>query len=128
MTGEDALGVGAVVLFSSRPESCIEFYRAIGLPLEREQHDDDGPVHYACELGDVHVAVFPAEGHGNAPELTEPGSSFVGFAVPSVQTAVDNARQAGCQVMQEPVEYPWGVRAVLRDPDGRPVEVFTPPS
>ena len=40
----------------------------------------------------------------------------------------DAVRHMGTQILQEPAEYPWGRRAVLRDPDGRPVEVFTRPN
>jgi predicted enzyme related to lactoylglutathione lyase len=114
-------------MFSGDPERCVAFYRSIGIPLEEERHDAADPVHYAWELGDVHVAVFAAEGRGDAPALGEPGCSFAGFVVDSVDAAVDAARRMGTQILQEPAEYPWGRRAVLRDPDGRPIEVFTRP-
>jgi lactoylglutathione lyase len=118
-------GVGALVLFTSRVDDVVAFYRAIGLPLEEEAHDD-GPVHHACDVAGVHVAVFSAASGDRAPGLGTSGATFAGFAVESVARAVDAARAAGGVVLQEPAEYPWGLRAVLEDPDGRPVEVFEP--
>jgi predicted enzyme related to lactoylglutathione lyase len=120
-------GVGALVLFSADPERCVAFYRAIGVPLAEERHGEGEPLHFACELGEVHVAVFPAEPPGDAPGLSSSGCTFAGFSVASVEAAVDGARQLGAAVLQEPADYPWGRRAVLRDPDGRPVEVFARP-
>ena len=35
-------------------------------------------------------------------------------------------RALGSVVLQAPTSMPWGVRAVVKDPDGRPVEVFVP--
>ena len=112
----------------SQPQECADFYRAIGIPLQDERHGDAEPLHYACDLGDVHIAVFTATEVGASPGLGEPGCAFPGFAVESVDDTVEVARQVGAAVMQEPDDYPWGRRAVLSDPDGRPVEVFTPPA
>jgi len=114
-------------LFSSNPQQCVQFYRAIGVPLEEERHGEDEHVHHACDIADVHIAVFPATGDTAAPVLGEPGCSFVGFAVDSVDSTVEAARSVGAEILQPPDEFPWGRRAVLRDPDGRPVEIFARP-
>jgi uncharacterized glyoxalase superfamily protein PhnB len=117
--------LGALVLFTSRQQDCVDFYRLVGAPLVEEQHDD-GDVHFACEVGGVHFAVFPVTDSGRAPEYGTSGCSFPGFAVKSVHAVVEAAARQEVTVLQPPAEYPWGVRAVLRDPDGRPVEVFEP--
>jgi uncharacterized glyoxalase superfamily protein PhnB len=36
----------------------------------------------------------------------------------------DAVRSTGATVRQEPELYPWGVRALVEDPDGRPAEIF----
>jgi predicted enzyme related to lactoylglutathione lyase len=46
--------------------------------------------------------------------------------VTSISAIVSASEAHGVTMLQPPAEYPWGVRAVLRDPDGRPVEVFEP--
>jgi predicted enzyme related to lactoylglutathione lyase len=117
-----ATEVGALVLFSEELEPVVEFYRAIGVPLEEERHDD-GPLHYACELGSTHFAVYEGT-MGAAPTRGAGGCAFAGFVVDSVADAVAAARAIRSAVLQEPEHFPWGLRAVLEDPDGRPVEVF----
>lgn len=120
--------LGALVLFASDLDRTVAFYRLLGLPLEVDDHgDDEGPLHYACELQGCHFAIFPAEGEGRARGMREPGASFPGFTVDSVEETVESLRAFGAKVLQEPSHYPWGLRAVVEDPDGRPVEVYTPP-
>src|SRR5262245_19060832 len=109
--------VGALILFSSSLEQTVAFYRAIGVPLDEETHGDDGPLHYACEVGKTHLAIHAAEG-GRAAAWRSGGSSYFGFAVSSLADAVEAARLAGGRVVQEPEEYPWGPRALVEDPEG----------
>jgi len=118
--------LGALVFFTSRLDACAEFYRLIGIPLVEEQHDQDGVVHFACELEGVHIAFFNAVDEGNAPPLSTAGCCFPGLAVTSVREVVHRVEAAGATILQPASEYPWGLRAVLSDPDGRPFEVFEP--
>jgi predicted enzyme related to lactoylglutathione lyase len=119
--------LGTLVLYTASLERTVAFYRAIGVDLVDEDHGDGMP-HFAAELDGCHFAVFPATGETRAPGLREPGCAFVGIAVGSAHDAVRRVRDLDAPVMQEPTEYPWGIRAVLADPDGRPVEIFEPPS
>lgn len=119
--------IGALVLFASDLDRTVAFYRLLGLPLEVDDHEDEVPLHYACELAGCHFAVFPARQDGRAPGLRQAGASFPGFTVESVEETVDALRTFGASVLQDPSPYPWGVRAVVEDPDGRPVEVYRPP-
>lgn len=99
----------------------------MGVPLVEEQHeDDDGVVHFACELGGVHIAFYQATDDGAAPAPRTSGSCFAGLAVKSVSDVVQRAAAAGVTVLEPPTSYPWGVRALVRDPDGRSLEVFEP--
>ena len=119
--------LGALVLFTSSLETTVAFYRAMGIDLAEEDHGD-GAMHFAAELDGCHFAVFPASGISRSPGLREPGCSFVGIAVESVRAALEGVRSLGAPVLEDPTHYPWGIRAVVADPDGRPVEIFEPPS
>src|SRR5262245_14057316 len=62
MSASGVRDVGALILFSGAIEKTVAFYRAIGMPLEEEKHDEEGPLHYACELGSTHMAIHAAPG------------------------------------------------------------------
>ncbi|MFQ5918465.1 MAG: VOC family protein [Thermoplasmata archaeon] len=117
--------VGALILFSHRLPAVVQFYRAIGLELEPEQHEE-GPVHYVSGLGPTHFAVFEGP-PGEAPEFRSGGSTFPGFAVDSLEEALSGAKSVGARIAQEPSQYPWGMRALVVDPDGRTIELFERP-
>lgn len=121
--------IGAVIIVTADLEAAVAFYKAIsGLILEREQHGADDPVHYAVEADGCHVAIFGANHAGSAPAPRTAGETMIGFEVSSVEASVDAARSLGASILQEPQDYPWGRRALIEDPDGRRVEVFTPPA
>lgn len=113
---------GALILFSPKLEACVAFYRALGLELENEEHEG-GPLHYACEIGPVHFAIYES-GTGTAPEPRSGGSSLLGFQVNNLGAALAAARAAGHAPIGEPEERPWGRRAIVPDPDGRAVELW----
>jgi predicted enzyme related to lactoylglutathione lyase len=114
--------VASIVVFSADHARSAAFYRAIGIPLEDEQHDQ-GPLHYARELGAVHFAVYPTTSQGSAPDWRESGSTFPGFYVDSLDTAAASLSLLHAPILQEHEQMPWGCRIVAQDPDGRPIEV-----
>src|SRR5262249_1909732 len=114
-------GLSVIVLWSERFQQCIDFYKALGLPLEEEDHGD-GPVHYACEIGTAHFAIFPGK-PGSAVARGNGGGTQIGFQVSSVDECFMVAKKLGASVVWEPKDMPWGRAALVCDPDGRPVEL-----
>jgi predicted enzyme related to lactoylglutathione lyase len=119
--------VGAVIVFAADAEKTRAFYDAIGIDLQPEQHEDEA-IQFAADLDGCHFAVFPAAHAGSAPSACAAGETMPGFLVPAVDKAVETIRALGAPVLQEPDDYPWGRRALVEGPDGRRVELFTPPS
>lgn len=115
--------IASLVLFAADPEATAAFYRTLGLVLELEDHGEEGPVHFATELGEVHFAIYAADSAGGAPALRAGGSSFPGFYVASLDDIVAELTRAGAHVLTSHELRPWGCRAVVEDPDGRPVEI-----
>ncbi len=54
------------------------------------------------------------------------GSLQLGFHVENVDAFITDARTAGCAVLQEPYEQSFGRVAVIADPDGYVIQVFSP--
>jgi predicted enzyme related to lactoylglutathione lyase len=54
------------------------------------------------------------------------GSLQLGFHVENVDTFITDARTAGVSVLQEPFEQAFGRVAVIVDPDGYVIQVFSP--
>ncbi|MFC5832744.1 VOC family protein [Nonomuraea insulae] len=88
-----------VVIYTGRIEECRAFYGSLGLEFRAEQHRD-GPLHYAAVLDDgLVLEIYPAASGGPTGPLR------LGFEVDALPGS------------------PAG-RQVLRDPDGRAVEVL----
>jgi lactoylglutathione lyase len=114
--------VASIVWFSDQPERVIAFYRAVGVRFEEEDHGD-GLLHAATDTGGVHLAIFAAERRGAGAGWRSSGSTFVGFNVGSLDSALASVRGIAGRVLVDHQVRPWGCRAVVEDPDGRAVEI-----
>lgn len=113
--------VASIVVFTEHLDRAVAFYRALGFPLEDEDHGD-GFVHAAGDMGGIHVAVIPASAQGNTGWRAA-GSTFVGVWVPSLEAASAELERLGATVLLGHDDCEWGCRIVVADPDGRAVEV-----
>ena len=115
--------MSSLVLFATDADKTAAFYRAIGVPLEDEDHGE-GPIHFAAEIGPVHFAVYRTEipSAGVTP-WRGAGSDFAGFYVDSLDEAVASVTTLGAPLLTEHQIRPWGCRVVAEDPDGRAVEI-----
>lgn len=98
-----------------------EFYAALGIDFTQERHGA-GPLHYAGRVGAIVLEVFPLPGDGGDGGAADT-TTRLGFAVPDVDAAVRALGAAGATVVAPPRGTEWGYRAVVRDPDGRAVEL-----
>jgi predicted enzyme related to lactoylglutathione lyase len=106
-----------VVIRSGDLERAARFYRALGIPLEREQHGP-GPEHLAGRAGAVVLEIYPAGESAGAEGIR------LGFRVVSLAATLAAVQEAGGIVTSPPHESAWGLRAVVADPDGRRVELI----
>ncbi len=123
---EEARGratLGSLILFSSRVGAVLDFYNAIGVVLEPEAHGE-GPTHYAAEVNGIHLALYQAP-DGRAPDFREGGCTWPGFVVSDLAATLQRLVPLATNVLAGPEERPWGIRAVVEDPDGRPIELWS---
>lgn len=114
--------VGALVLYARDIGRTSKFYRALGIPLDYEDHGE-GQVHFATELGRVHFAVYSATSGGVVPPRHSAGDSFHGFFVDSLENVRERLKAVGVKQLSGHERMPWGCRFVVEDPDGRAVEI-----
>ena len=107
-----------VVLKTRQVEQLRLFIQTLGIELKEEQHGK-GPIHFAGRVGDVVIEVYPLKDDGTAVDA----STRLGFAVENLAEVVEKLQSLGTKIVTPPKETTWGVQAVVRDPDGRAVEL-----
>ena len=114
--------VTAILLISPDAKKLCEFYIAtLGLPLEEEVHDGM-PLHYGCDLGDVHFAIHPADGWPGVPTQNAQ-SPAISFSTSDL-TAVAERLSAGGVEVTGPTDHGFAHAVSFRDPDGNLISVF----
>jgi lactoylglutathione lyase len=107
-----------LVLKTRQLDALRAFYGALGIELVEEKHGQ-GPIHYAGRLGDVVLEVYPLPEAHSADATTR-----LGFAVERLTEVVDTLQTLGAVIVTQPQETAWGRRALVRDPDGRAIELY----
>src|SRR5262245_29757529 len=107
-----------LVLKTRQVEQLRLFYQSLGVKLVQEQHGN-GPVHFAGWAGDVVIEVYPLPDDGSRVD----SSTRLGVAVEDVAEVVRALEGIGTKMVTPPKETAWGLQGVVKDPDGRSVEL-----
>jgi catechol 2,3-dioxygenase-like lactoylglutathione lyase family enzyme len=103
-----------LVLRTPRLEDLRRFYSALGARFQRERHGN-GPEHYAATLSDDLVLELYAAPDGS----TTDAGLRLGLTVDDIAETLRSLGQSAT-----PRQTQWGLRALVRDPDGRAVELL----
>jgi lactoylglutathione lyase len=109
-----------LVLKTHEVERLVTFYGLLGLTFDAEQHGK-GPVHFAALLGELVLEIYPLD-----QRQTVDATTRVGFAVSAIADLLPKLEAAGVFIVSPLRQSSWGLRAVVRDPDGRAVELIDP--
>jgi catechol 2,3-dioxygenase-like lactoylglutathione lyase family enzyme len=101
-----------IVLRCADVERAVQFYSALGLTFAREQHDN-GPVHYAAELGSVVLELYPSTGSSS-------GGLRLGLQLGTDVGSVHRALAVGGRLVRLSEHER---HATVRDPDGHTLEL-----
>jgi lactoylglutathione lyase len=107
---------GLIVIRATDVYRIAKFYAAMGCNFVTERHGS-GPEHLTTEVNGVVFEIYPV---GNQPVTV---GVRLGFKVASLTTTVAALEMAGGIVKSPPSDGPWGLRAVLLDPEGHAVEI-----
>lgn len=116
MNSEQLTELQLLVIYTPDLERTKSFYEILGLKFSAERHGS-GPLHFAANVAGVVFEIYPS--HDN--EVSQ--SARLGFRVLGISRVVDEFRSAGFRIISEPSSSPWGIRAVIQDPDNRKVEI-----
>ena len=111
------LNLNLLVLRCRDIEVSRRFYECLELRFQKHAHGT-GPEHYAAEDGDGVMELYPL----SQPCEREVEATGLGFTARSLPPVSDALRSSGFDP-QPAREQPWGRTFVVRDPDGRRVEV-----
>ncbi|MFD9702995.1 VOC family protein [Lentzea sp. NPDC059081] len=124
-------------LFVRDQDEALKFYRdALGLEVRTDARIEDyrwltvGPADQPdLEIGLSHIGppVPPTDYEALHALLAKGSLQGIIFAVPDVDAKFEQVRAAGAEVLQEPVDQPYGVRdCAFRDPSGNMVRFSSP--
>ena len=113
------VSLSLIVLKTRQVDNLRTFYTSLGIHLTAEQHGK-GPIHYAGRVGDVVLEIYPLPDDGAAADTT----TRLGFVVERLAGVMQALQTFGTSVVAEPRATEWGLKAVVRDPDGRAVEIY----
>jgi predicted enzyme related to lactoylglutathione lyase len=108
-----------LVLKSRQVDLLRAFYGTFGITLAEEQHGK-GAIHYTGKIGELVFEVYPLADGGAQVDAT----TRLGIAVADLTDVVEELQASGSPVVEQPKTTAWGQRAVVRDPDGRTVELY----
>jgi catechol 2,3-dioxygenase-like lactoylglutathione lyase family enzyme len=115
------------------PDEALAFYRdALGLEVRSDvAHDGFRWITlYSPAQPDVQIVLNPthpgreADGDTLLALLTKGSLNGVNFATDDLDGTFENVRASGAEVLQEPMDQPWGVRdCAFRDPSGNMIRI-----
>jgi hypothetical protein len=107
-----------VVVRSANLERTAEFFTILGMKFQNEKHGT-GPVHLSAECNDFVFEIYPAKSLEDIDRTTR-----LGFAVNDPVAVIAEVKSRGFLVVEALKRSNWGMRAVVRDPDDRSIEVY----
>lgn len=105
-----------LVLRSAIPEELTAFYTALGLSFAHHRHGA-GPYHYSAEMDGFVLEIYPLSKSQTRPD------PFVrlGFRVANLDDLLKKVSPK--RILQAPKKSEWGYRCVIKDPEGRYIEL-----
>ncbi len=95
------------------------FYTLLGLAFDHHKHGNS-PYHYSATIGSTTLEIYPlAKGQTEADKDLR-----LGFAVNGFETTIQLLKEKEISFLSEPMQTDYGFMAIVKDPDGRKVELY----
>lgn len=110
--------INLLVIRTNQPEFLAAFYKLLGMEFQYHQHGN-GPFHYAADLNGFVFEIYPLL--KNQQEVDN--SLRLGFTVPKLDELILQLKKKNIKIVQEPTQIKWGYTAIIKDLDGRKIEL-----
>jgi predicted enzyme related to lactoylglutathione lyase len=119
-----ATALAAVHFVCENLDASVKFYRALGVDVRETKQA--GVVSYTCALAGVHFALRAHDGVARGPQ----SSIQLGFMISNLDGAMAAltsalAASGAGKILEKPNPKPWGLTALVEDPDGRRIELVS---
>lgn len=96
-----------------------EFYSLLGLTFEYHKHGKS-PYHFSTLVGNTILEIYPlAKGQTEADKELR-----IGFALDEFENTIITLKEKGVEFVSEPMPTDYGFMAIIKDPDGRRIELY----
>ena len=107
-----------VVIKTKQLEALKDFYQKLGLAFKEEKHGN-GPVHYSSSQGSLVLELYPLPKSIEVADAT----TRLGFKVNNLDEIFNLLVASSAHIVSEPAQNEWGYSAIVKDPDGRIIEL-----
>ena len=105
-----------IVIRTANMPQLVNFYNLLGLEFDYHKHEQ-GVYHYATKIGDTTFEIYPLLRGQTAADI----STRLGFGVDNFDEKIELLSDF---IVSKPIETGFGYFAVLKDTDGRKVEIY----
>jgi predicted enzyme related to lactoylglutathione lyase len=108
-----------LVIRTSEIAQLADFYTLLGLTFEYHKHGKS-PYHYSAPVGNTILEIYPlAKGQTEADKELR-----VGIALDDFENTMTTLNDKGVEFVSEPMQTDYGFMAIVKDPDGRRIELY----
>jgi predicted enzyme related to lactoylglutathione lyase len=115
--------INLIVIRTNRPKELSDFYEQIGMKFEYHQHGK-GTWHYSTEIGETVFEIYPLMKN----QENSDNSLRLGFTIENLDEIIENLKKRNVEIVREPKESEWGYFAIIKDLDGRKIELKKKPA
>ncbi|MEH2157811.1 VOC family protein [Nostoc sp.] len=119
------ISLSLIVIRTMNLDSTLSFYSALGMEFIEEQHGSSNLVHYACDLGNIVLEIYPYQSTLVNPDNKQKmgTESMLGFHVTSLEKTLRNLEKLGIKSKISSKIKPSKRTASVTDPDGRTIHL-----
>ena len=105
-----------IAIRTSDMPKLVNFYQILGLEFDYHKHEQ-GVYHYATKIGETVFEIYPLLKNQTEADI----STRLGYKISNFEEKIALLSDF---IVSEPMATEFGMCAVLKDPDGRKVEIY----